>query len=472
MELFDIIVIGAGPGGYVAAISAARQGAKVAIVEKDDPGGLCLNWGCIPSKILLKTAGVISRMKHLQDKGMVSGDFTANFPEIIRHSRERVESIRESLTNLITSAGVTIFKGIGAFERSDIISVALNDGANISLRANRGIIIATGSQPRTLSGIKIDGDRIITSREALALTERPETLAIIGGGVIGCEMASFFAALGTKVTILEYMPQLLPGIDADISKGLTRCFKNSGIELQLSKAVESDKTIDARKILVAVGINPNIAALHLDKAGVQTMPGREFILIDPRTCQTNISGIYAIGDVAALRTDDMPHPALAHLASVEGEIAVEHILHGKSEWNINYAEIPLAIFTDPEIGLIGLTEENARKKYPKHAVISQQLRDMWMGIGIALEETSGITKTIVDETKYGRILGAHIMGPAATERIHVFAAAMRAQESSRLMARQIYAHPTFSEGIREALLALDGQAVHVPLTAQEKRTRS
>lgn len=495
MDTYDIVVIGAGPGGYVAAIRAAQEGATVALIEKEAIGGLCLNWGCIPSKILLKKSGTISRMRHMQEMGIVEGNWEVNFQALVAHSREKVEAIRMGLEGLIASSKVTIIPGTASFESNDTISLEDHSGKITVIRFGKGAIIATGGHPKTLEDLNIkgevDGKHIITSREALALESLPQSIAIIGGGVIGCEMASFFAALKTQVTIIEYQPQILSGSDPDVSKVLAQSYKNAGVTLLTSNAVERteirndiveiflkdrEEPVQAEKVLVALGIKAGTTTLGLENIGVEPDPRWGFIPVDPHSYQTSVPGIYAIGDVITLNDLSIPHPGLAHVASAEGELAVEHILHKKTSWTIDYNNIPFAIFTDPEIGTVGLTEEKAKELYPDHKdhIVSQTVRDGQMGIGIALQEAE-LTKLVVDQAAYGKILGAHIIGPAATERIHTIAEARRSEDSAIFMPRMLYAHPTFSEFIREALLALDGRAVHVPprmQTGKKKRQAS
>ncbi|MDP2676488.1 MAG: dihydrolipoyl dehydrogenase [bacterium] len=476
MDIYDLIVIGAGPGGYVAAVHGARLGMNVALIEKEYVGGLCLNWGCIPSKILLKKGAVIEAARTMIEKGEIQGIIHPLFESIIAESRERVEAIREGLESLITSNAVHLLYGDATFTDNKTISVTLRDGNIKRLEAKEGIIIATGSRARILpSLIPVDREKIITSKEALMLTTLPKRLIIIGGGVTGCEMASFFRSLGSIVTILEQKEVLLPNIaDEEIIKTLTRGFKERGIEVICNAAIvrcgaEGNETIVATHekelradyVLSAVGITPNTDHLGLEHTDVALQNG--FIPVHPNTYETNVSGIYAIGDIIAL--PDRIHPPMAHVASAEGEIAAEYIARKKSSWIINYDCVPSVIFTNPEIGSVGLSESRAKELY-KEAIDVQRVRDSWMGIGIALKQT-GLTK-IIREQRHKSIVGAHIIGAYATERIHACAVAMRAEETTPTMSKQIMAHPTYSESIREALLAFDGKAVHVPFMHQKR----
>lgn len=492
MDTYDVIVIGGGPGGYVAAISAAQRGARVALVEKENLGGLCLNWGCIPSKILLKKALTIWRMRRLKEKGIVTGEWDTAFPALITHSREKVDLIRDGgLVKLIEGYKIAIIRGTASFENPNTLMIALNGGGTAKAQASKGIIVATGGTPKTLRDLRIDGDidgeHVMTSREALALRELPRSLAIIGGGVIGCEMATFFAALGTKVTILEYMPQILPSIDSELVQALQKGFiSDLDMEIKTSVSVtgvrpsehgveitvKDGETIRAERALVALGIKANVEALALEKVNVET--GKwGFIPVNPLTYQTNIQGIHAIGDVISLRGSAIPHPGLAHVASAEGEITTEFIIEGAPSWNIDYENIPFTIFTEPEIGTCGMTKEEADKRFPDHkdAIVVQSTAERFMGVAMALEETRGIVKIVVDLKDAGKILGAHILGPSATERIHVWVEARRAEESTYYMHHAVMAHPTFSEVFRETLMALDGRAIHIPMMRQVGRKK-
>lgn len=480
MEKYDVAVIGAGPGGYTAAICSARQGLSVVLIEKEEAGGLCLNWGCIPSKILLRNADLIYRMEKLRGKKLISGEWQVDFPQLISYSRERVEFIRKGLENLILGNKVNIIYGSADFADKNRLRVSATGRQELTIEAEN-IIIATGSRPKSLPNLPIDGEKIITSKEALALKTLPESIVIVGGGVIGCEMATFFSALGAKVAILEYMPRLLPqpNIDEEISKALLKAFQARGIEVKTSCRVnscavngdtvllntENGYSFEPELVIVAVGMSPNTDNLQLQKASVET--GKNgFIRVSPNTYRTNADNIYAIGDIVEL--PEIVHPALAHVAAIEGELVSEIIAKGKSEWSINYAQIPVAIFTDPEIGVCGLTKEEACKTFPDSAekIVEQSISDNYFGIARALEEPYGLSKIVVDLNSFGKILGAHIIGPSATERIHIWTEAMRAGESALLMAEQVMAHPTFSETSREVLLSLDGRAVYVPLIRQ------
>lgn len=476
MDTYDLIVIGAGPGGYVAAVEGARLGMSVALIEKEHVGGLCLNWGCIPSKILLKKGNVIESMRKMTTSGEIEGSWEIHFRKIIEESRAQVEVIRQELGGLIKKNLVEITYGTATFKNKTQVEVTSSEGNKICT-AKKGIIIATGAGTRTLPNIPVDGKRIITSKEALSLTHLPRSIAVIGAGVTGCEMASFYASLGSDVTIIEFQERVLPGIDEEISKTLERAFKNRGITLMLKTAVDrceaKEDHVDiylkdkeptkAEYVLSAVGIIAHTEGLGIEELGIETQKG--FILADPETYRTNVEGIYAIGDVIAFL--DRPHPPMAHVASAEGEIAAEHIARNYANWKINYDLIPSAIFTEPEIGSVGLSETKAKEVHGENGIDVQIVRDSWMGVGIALKH-AGLTK-IIREKRYKSIVGAHMIGAGATERIHACAVAIRAEETTDTMRKQIMAHPTYSEAIREALLAFDGLAVHVPMMHQGER---
>lgn len=482
LATYDLAVIGAGPGGYVAAVCAARQGLRVALIEKDAVGGLCLNRGCIPSKILLQKAAILWRANKMRACREIKLSprtalppewfLEAELPEWIAHWREKVDGIRSGLAQLVSANGVEIISGaVTGFMNTTTVVVELSEKERKDEISAKNFIIATGSKPKTLLALPIDGTRVITSNEALLLTEIPRTLAVVGGGVIGCEFATLFSAIGSNVTIIDYQPQLLPGMETEISKTLQRAFRERGIETVLSCGVAESRVHnagvtlsltngearEAERVLVAVGIQGGIGGLGLENAGVKT--DRGFISVDPATYRTNVPNIFAIGDVIAL--PDRSHPGLAHVASCEGEIAAEVIAHGNASWRIDYDNIPMTIFTDPEIGTCGITQPD-----PTQYVV-QLMRDSWMGIGMALDEPAGFTKLIID-THYGAIAGACIIGHAACERIHEYTIARRAEETVRTMSRQVMAHPTYSESVREALYALDGRAVHVPLMHQKR----
>ena len=473
MENYNVAVVGAGPGGYIAAICSAQYGLKTALIEKNAAGGMCLNWGCIPSKILIKNAILHQKIKKLAREGIYSEKIPdLNTETLFKKSRAKVKEISEGLERLIESHGVHFIHGSARLTSSGSIMIAGKRGTTEIKSSN--IIIATGAASKPLELLPTDGERIITSKEALMLSQPPKKLCIIGGGAIGCEMATLFSALGSEVTILELMPQLLPDMDEDIAEGLKNEFKIRGINIRLSARIsgikklteevqiefsaESGKeTESADCIIIAAGITPIDNELGLKDAGV-AFSRRGFILVDSRTYKTSIPNIYAVGDAIELASGEK-HPALAHVACAEGEIAAEVISRGSSSWDINYANIPLAIFTDPEIGAVGCTQAEARKKF-NGGFRAQTVLDGWLGIGIALGET-GFTK-IMTENRFNTIIGAHIMGHAATERIHQFSIAQRAEETVETMLRQTMAHPTFSESTREALLALCGKSAHVP----------
>jgi len=482
MKKYDVAIIGAGPGGYSAAINAARRGLSVVLIEKEGVGGICLNWGCIPSKILLKEAKLVSDIGGLQEKGIIEGNWQVNFSKLITYSRERVEFLRKGLQGLLVSNNVNFISGYASFLDKNRLNVQNTEGDNYTIEA-QNIVISTGAKPKSLPALPLDGEKIITSKEAFTLKYFPSSIVIIGGGVVGCEMATLFSNLGASVTLLEYMRRLLPfpSIDEDISKILLNSFRQKGIDVKLSCKItgsyreankvfvisENGERIESELVLVAIGNTANIQGLGLEIAGVET-DKNGFIKVDPQTFRTNQKNIYAIGDAVSL--PGIQHPALAHVASVEGELVAEVIFGGKASWTIDYDRIPLTIFTEPEIGVCGLTKDEAQKRFPdiSEKIVEQSVLENYFGIARALEEMDGLDKIVVDLANFGKIIGVHIVGPFATERIHVWVEAMRAEESAHLMAHQVMAHPTFSEIFRELLLSLDGMAIHVPMSKQMK----
>lgn len=479
MADFDVAVIGAGPAGYVAAICAARHGLKTALIEKDAAGGLCLNWGCIPSKIYLKDAAIYRGARKLLEAGRLRGELSPGFAELFNYKFKKVAAIRSGLEQLIAANKVELISGLASFVSPDKLRIK-SSRKNSELSAKH-IVVAVGSKPKILPQLPVDSKRILSCNDVLSLTKLPESMIIVGGGVIGCEFATLFSAFGTKVTILEYMPQLLPGIDSDIAGALLNSFKKRGVAVVLSARVsgseaaksgaavmmENGERYEAEFVFPAVGISAAVDGLGLENVGVRIERG--FIPVDPLSYRTNIPNVYAIGD--AITFANRLHPGLAHIASCEGEIVAEVLAKGASSWVLDYDNIPFTIFTDPEIGACGFTEEEAARKLAGHELIVQKVPEKIMGIAMALEETDGLTKLIIDKSDFGKIVGAHIFGPTAAERIHVWTAVRRAGESAFHMPHQVMAHPTFSEVFRESLLALDGQAVHVPLMLQSGRRK-
>lgn len=453
MKNFDIIIIGAGPGGYVAAIRGAQLGAKVAVIEKEEVGGTCLNWGCIPTKSLINSVETAC-------PGI-------NFSEITQRKNEVVKKLRLGVEGLFKARKIELFKGTGKFNEKRNIEVSDPSGKIIEELEGKNIIIASGSIPFELPNMKFNRQNIISSNEVINLLKTPKDLIIVGGGVIGCEFANIFSHLGVKVTIIEMLDTILPGIDKEIAKKLELIMKKKGITILTGTKVESSSaspdtvtvnlssgsanlaaassSLTAEKALVCVGRAINSANLGLEKAGIKTERNR--ILVN-KYLQTNFENIYAIGDcIGGL--------LLAHVASYEGVIAAENILQEKKE--VDYRVVPNCIFTQPEIGCVGLSEETAKQS----GVEVKIGRFPFTALGKAqvIGKTEGLVKIIIDG-KTDKILGAAILGAGATELISSIAVAMHFEATSEQLERIIFAHPTLSEAIKEAAESVHKRAIH------------
>ncbi|MDP3769465.1 MAG: dihydrolipoyl dehydrogenase [Candidatus Sungbacteria bacterium] len=472
----DLVVIGAGPGGYAAAILAAKKGMAVTLVEKNKPGGTCLQIGCIPSKILLDAAKRWEQLDALRD--VLTGTLPLLDPaKLASFTRSRVAEITEGLEHLIKNAGVNLMYGTASFSDEHEITVESDDGQKII--PTKHILIACGTGPRLIQGIPYPSPRVWTNTEALAIPEMPNHLIILGGGAIGCEFASFYRSLDIPVTILEAMPRLLPTEDIEVSREMKNTFEDHGITIVTG---EKNLRIDVQDsgvhvfrgdealctgshILVAIGISPKMELLKLENVGVQK-DDHGFIRVSTPTYQTNMPHIYAIGDCISFA--DMPHPSLAHVAAAEAEQVVQHMIGGALH-PIDYMNIPFCLFTSPEVAHVGLTETQAKEMscpYPGHTIRAVRVRYQSLGRAIALGVDQGFIK-IVEHTDtfrskpLRRIAGAHIVGEGASELIHIFAEARNAEDSITHMKRLIFQHPTWAELIGETLRALDGEAVHV-----------
>jgi dihydrolipoamide dehydrogenase len=463
MDNFDIIIIGSGPGGYVAAIRAAQLGKKLAVVEDKHLGGICLNWGCIPTKALLRSAELFADMKNAARFGIKAENVQADFPKVIQRSRQVADRLSKGVGFLFKKNNITVLEGRGKILNNNKVEVT-NSAGEISEYAAKNIIIATGARARSFPNMPIDHEKIITYKEALASEEQPESIAIIGAGAIGVEFAYFFRTLGSQVTIIEMLPQLLPIEDAESSAELTRSFKKSGIKvltdtkvisvsrngekvdvLYENKAKETLLSVD--KTLVAVGVQGNIENLGLEEMGIDL--NRGWIKVDGYM-QTNVEGIYAIGDVAGA-------PWLAHVASAEGIKAVEHIA-GLDTKPMNYDNIPGCTYAHPQVASIGLTEAKAREIHGDILVGKMPFRAV--GKSLALGDQDGFVKLIAHpETK--KLLGAHIVGPEATELLGELGLARSAGLSAESLLHTIHAHPTLSEAIMEAAADIFGEAIHI-----------
>ncbi len=465
MEKFDIAVLGGGPGGYVAAIRASQLGYKTVVIDKDNLGGICLNWGCIPTKALLKSAEYYDVVnKRAGEFGFSVEGLSYDFKKIIKRSRDVSKRVVKGVEYLMRKNGVTRVKGYGSFIDKNRISVTNPEGKEIEQISFDKVIIATGGRTRILPNIPVDGKNIITSKEAMSLEERPDELIIVGAGAIGVEFAYFYSVLGAKVTIIEMMDSLVPIEDKEVSETLKKSFLKRGIKIHLSTMVKKvvvegkvkvtiekdgkEEVLTTDKVLSAIGVVGNIENFGLEKIGVKTE--RNSIVVDKETYATNVEGVYAVGDVIG-------PPWLAHVASHEAIHCVEKI-KGLDVQPIDYNSIPGCTYAIPQIASIGLTEEKAKEagydlkigRFPFSA----------SGKATAIGEREGFVKLIYD-AKYGELLGAHIVGAEATELIAELGVAKHLEGTFESLLRTVHAHPTLSESIMEAAGEAYGEAIHI-----------
>jgi dihydrolipoamide dehydrogenase len=463
-----IIIIGAGPGGYVAAIRAAQLGARVTVVENQALGGVCLNWGCIPSKALLSVVELGDKAKKASDFGLtIQGPVGYDLARMVARKNKVVDGLVKGIATLFKTWGIQHTEGRGEILDQRTVKVSARDGKESRIEGD-AIIVATGSSWPNLPMFPIDGQQIITSKEALDTTSIPASLLILGGGVEGCEFAALYSGMGTQLTIVELLPRILPLEDEEMSSMMARELAKRGATVQTGTTVEKvdrgasvratlkDGTVvEVEKVLVSVGRGFNSKGIGLETVGVQV--GRRGDIVVNGRMETNVPGIYAIGDVVG-------KAMLAHVASAQGKVAVENILGHPRE--IDYRVVPAGIFTLPEIGRVGLTERQAREEAqargdnPETAVKVGRFRYAGLGKAQGIGDTTGLFK-IVSATKTGEILGAHIMGAHATDVVHELALAMQLRAKVSDVAEMIHAHPTFSEGILEAAEDADGMAIHL-----------
>jgi dihydrolipoamide dehydrogenase len=461
---YDIIVIGSGPGGYVAAIRASQLKMKVAIVERAELGGICLNWGCIPTKALLKSAQVFNYMKHSGDYGItVEGEVKADFSQVIERSRKSADNMSKGVQYLLRKNKIEHIAGFGKLTGKNSVEVTDENNGKTTISAKH-IILATGARSRDLPNLKKDGKKIIGYRKAMTLDKLPESMIVVGAGAIGSEFAWFYSSMGTKVTLVEYMPSIVPGEDAEVSAQLGRSFKKMGINVMVGTSVEmvdvsgdtckavvkskkGEETLEAEIILSAVGITPNTEEIGLEELGIEM--DREKVKVD-EYYRTNAEGIYAIGDI-------VHGPALAHVSSAEGIVCVEKIA-GLNPEPLNYNNIPACTYTNPEIASVGITEQKAKEmgldikvgKFPFTA----------SGKASAAGEKDGFVKLIFD-SKYGELLGAHMIGSNVTEMIAEIVVARNLETTAHEIIKSVHPHPTMSEAIMEAAAAAYDEVIHL-----------
>jgi len=461
---YDVIIIGSGPGGYVTAIRAAQLGLKVAVVERENLGGICLNWGCIPTKSLLKSAQAFEYAVHAADYGVsISGEVKADFAAMVKRSRDVADGMSKGIQFLFKKNKVESIFGIGKLAGKDTVEVIDADGKKTKHTAKH-IILATGARSRELPNLPIDGRKIIGYRKALTLDKQPESMVVVGSGAIGSEFAYFYQTIGTKVTLVEFMPTAVPNEDEEVAKQLERSFKKMKMNVLTSSSVEKvdtsgdkckvtiktkkgEEIVEADIVLSAVGITPNTEEIGLEEMKVVTENGR--VKVD-EFYRTNVNGVYAIGDIVA-------GPALAHVASAEGIVCIEKIA-GLNPEPINYGNIPGCTYTNPEISSVGLTEVKAKEagyeikvgKFPYSA----------SGKASAAGQKDGFVKLIFD-AKYGELLGAHMIGGNVTEMIAEMVVAKKLEITGHELLKTIHPHPTMSEAIMEAAAAAYDEVIHI-----------
>jgi dihydrolipoamide dehydrogenase len=463
MQEFDVIVIGSGPGGYTTAIRASQLGFKTAIIEKERLGGICLNWGCIPTKALLKNAELMNEMNHVKDFGISFDNLKFDFPKIIQRSRGVADTSEKGVKYLMKKNKIEVIEGFGSFNADRSVSVKDKDGNEKAKLSAKYTIIATGARPRSIGGITFDEKKIMSYFGALVRDDVPKKLTIVGSGAIGVEFAYFYNAFGSEVTIIEMLPNILPIEDKDISDVVAKEFKKSGIKIMTGTKTENveikggkvittvsgknNEEIESDAVLIATGVTGNIENIGLDEIGVETERGS--IKVD-KDYKTNIEGIYAIGDVIG-------SPWLAHVASSEGVNCIEKI-KGMHVPDIDYSTIPGCTYCEPQVASVGLTEKAARDagydikvgKFPFSA----------SGKSRAIGNTVGMVKVIFDK-KYDELLGAHIVGTQATELISEFVLARSMEATHENILRTVHAHPTLSESLMEAVGVAYDEAINI-----------
>ncbi|MEE2701114.1 MAG: dihydrolipoyl dehydrogenase [Chloroflexota bacterium] len=460
MPDYDLVVVGAGPGGYVAAIRAGQLGLKAAVVERDELGGICLNWGCIPSKALLRNAEVLRLFNRAEEFGISFDNLTADYGKAIDRSRKVVSTLTSGVAGLLKKNNVQHIKGNARLVDANTLEVT-PDGTTLTAD---NIMIATGATARSIPGVEIDGVQVITSREALALRDIPKSVFIIGGGATGCEFAYLYNAYGSQVTIVEMLPHLLPNEDEEISRQLERAFTRQGIKFMTETRVNELgrnktgltvtteqggelKSTDTEKVLVAVGVQPNTDNIGLEEVGVQLERG--FVKVDG-SMATNIPGIYAVGDVTGVML-------LAHVAMAQGVLAVERIA-GIDTPELRYGQMPKATYCHPQVTSFGLTEKAATEH--GYSVKVGKFPFAASGKAQAIGDTEGMVKVVAAKDS-GEILGVHMIGPEVTEMLGEMSLVQFLEGTVDEVGWLVHSHPTLSEVLKEAALAADGKAIHI-----------
>ncbi|MGN6567069.1 MAG: dihydrolipoyl dehydrogenase [Flavipsychrobacter sp.] len=466
---YDVIVVGSGPGGYVAAIRASQLGYKTAIVERESLGGICLNWGCIPTKALLKSAQVMEYVSHSTDYGVQVKEFSADFGAVIKRSRGVADKMSKGVQFLMRKNKIDVIMGQGKLNAKKEVEVTGTDGKMTAYQAKH-VILATGARSRQLPNLPIDGKNVIGYREAMNLPQQPKSMIVVGSGAIGVEFAYFYNSMGTKVTVVEFMPRIVPVEDEDISKELEKIYKKKGITIMTNasvekvegagngvkatvKTAEGNITLEADVVLSAAGITANIENIGLETLGVKTDKGK--VLVD-KYYKTNVDGIYAIGDIT-------PGQALAHVASKGGIICVEAIAHKDGKYKhmpepLDYGNVPGCTYCSPEIASVGLTEKQAKDagyevkvgKFPFSA----------SGKATAAGAMEGFVKVVFD-AKYGEWLGTHMIGANVTEIIVETVVARKLETTWQEVLDSIHPHPTMSESVKDAIEVALGEAIHL-----------
>ncbi|MBP7809038.1 MAG: dihydrolipoyl dehydrogenase [Bacteroidia bacterium] len=460
---YDVIVIGSGPGGYVTAIRASQLGFKTAVIEKENLGGICLNWGCIPTKALLKSAQVFEYLNHAKDYGISADNIKADFGAVIKRSRDVADGMSKGIQFLMKKNKIDVIMGTAKVKPGKKVEVKDAEG-KVTVYDGKHIIIATGARSRQLPNLPQDGKKIIGYREAMSLPKQPKTMVVVGSGAIGVEFAYFYATMGTKVTVVEFMPNIVPVEDEEVSKQLEKSFKKVGIDIMTEASVESVDTkgdgckvkvktkvgeiiLDADIVLSAVGIASNIEGIGLEETGIKTDKGK--VVVD-KFYATNVPGYYAIGDC-------VPGQALAHVASAEGITCVEKI-KGLHVDPIDYNNIPGCTYCQPEIASVGFTEKKAKEA--GYTVKVGKFPFMASGKAKAAGAADGFVKLIFD-AKYGELLGAHMIGANVTEMVAETVAIRKLETTGHELIKTIHPHPTMSEAIMEAAAAAYGEVIHI-----------